>query len=106
MKRGRCQDNEQSTLVKSEFRENDIIPNSKFHGANMGPIWGRQDPGGPHVGPMNFAIWDYSSMAPKLNMVLSIYDRRLILNKTPSNELLALCEGNTPVSGGFPHKGQ
>ena len=27
------------------------------HGANMGPIWGRQGPGGPHVGPMNFAIW-------------------------------------------------
>ena len=26
--------------------------------ANMRPIWGRQDPGGPHVGPMNFAIWD------------------------------------------------
>ena len=25
----------------------------------MGPIWGRQDPGGPHVGPMNFAIWEY-----------------------------------------------
>ena len=23
---------------------------------NKGPIWGRQDPGGPHVGPMNFAI--------------------------------------------------
>ena len=23
----------------------------------MGPIRGRQDPGGPHVGPMNFAIW-------------------------------------------------
>ena len=22
------------------------------------PIWGRQDPGCPHVGPMNFAIWD------------------------------------------------
>ena len=31
---------------------------SKVHGANMGPIWGRQDPGGPHAGPMNFAIWD------------------------------------------------
>ena len=29
----------------------------KIHEANMGPIWGRQDPGGPHVGPMNFAIW-------------------------------------------------
>ena len=34
-------------------------PDSKVDGANMGPIWGRQDPGGPHVGPMNFAIWGY-----------------------------------------------
>ena len=33
-------------------------PDSKVHGANMGPIWGLQDPGGPHVGPMNFAIWE------------------------------------------------
>ena len=28
-------------------------PEGTIHGANMGPIWGRQDPGGPHVGPMN-----------------------------------------------------
>ena len=47
-----------------------MSPDSKVHGANMGPIWGRQDPGanmgpiwdrqdpgGPYVGPMNFAIW-------------------------------------------------
>ena len=34
-----------------------LPPDSKVHGTNMGPIWGRQDPGGPHVGPMNFAIW-------------------------------------------------
>ena len=33
-------------------------PDSKVHGANMGPICGRQDPGGPHIGPMNFAIWE------------------------------------------------
>ena len=39
------------------------IPNSKVHGANMGSIWGRQDPGGPHVGPMNFAIWDVIMVA-------------------------------------------
>ena len=32
-------------------------PDCKVHGVNMGPIWGRQDPGGPHVGPMNFVIW-------------------------------------------------
>ena len=36
-----------------------MIPDSKVHGANMGPIWGRQDPLGPHAGPMNFVIWDY-----------------------------------------------
>ena len=33
-------------------------PDSKVHGANMGPIWGWQDPGGPHVGPMNLAKWE------------------------------------------------
>ena len=32
--------------------------NNKINGANMGSIWGRQDPGGPHLGPMNFAIWE------------------------------------------------
>ena len=36
----------------------DNTPDSKVHGANIGPIWGRQDPAGPHVGPMKFAIWD------------------------------------------------
>ena len=35
------------------------VPDSKVHGANMGPIWGRQEPGGPHVGLMNLAIWGY-----------------------------------------------
>ena len=37
--------------------DDSYFPNSKIHGAIMGPIWGRQEPGGPHVGPMNFAIW-------------------------------------------------
>ena len=32
-------------------------PDSKVHGADMGPIWGRRDPCEPHVDPMNFAIW-------------------------------------------------
>ena len=41
----------------STVATDDAFPDSKVHGANMGPIWGRQDPGGPHVGPMNFAIW-------------------------------------------------
>ena len=33
------------------------FPDNKVHGANVGPTRGRQDRGGPHVGPMNFAIW-------------------------------------------------
>ena len=31
---------------------------SKVHGAKIGPVCGRQDPGGPYVGPMNLAIWE------------------------------------------------
>ena len=33
-------------------------PDSKVHGANMGPICDRQDPGGTHAGHVNLAIWD------------------------------------------------
>ena len=41
-------------LISSSMNLKWNIPNNKVHG----PIWGQQDPGGPHVGPMNFAIWD------------------------------------------------
>ena len=43
-----------------------VVLDSKVHGANMGPIWGRQDPGGPHVGPMNLAIWGTMVMMHQL----------------------------------------
>ena len=43
---------------ESLLHEEGAIPDSKLHGVNMGPFWGRQDPGRPHVGPMNFAIRD------------------------------------------------
>ena len=44
-------------------------PDSKVHGANMGPIWGWQDPGGPHVGPMNFAFWDQATSLDKFTAI-------------------------------------
>ena len=47
-----------------------MIPDSKVHGPNMGPIWGRQDPGGPHVGPMNLAIYDIISCGYMENLPL------------------------------------
>ena len=45
---------EVSALFKDMDADGKTIPDNKVHGANMGPIWGRQDPGGPHVGPMIF----------------------------------------------------
>ena len=39
--------------------------------ANMGPIWGRQDPGGPHVVHMNFAVWDMNK--PISSLYTSIF---------------------------------
>ena len=59
--------NEIHWLVVSIFKCH--YPDSKVHGANMGPIWGRQDPDGLHVGPMNFAIWVYLGF---WNMLLHI----------------------------------
>ena len=38
----------------NEAATNDrYIPDIKVYGANMGPTWGRQEPGGPHVGPIS-----------------------------------------------------
>ena len=36
----------------------EAIPDSKVHGAHMGPTWVLSAPNGPHVGPMNLAIRD------------------------------------------------
>ena len=44
-----------------------MSPDSKVLGVNMGSIWGRQNPGGPQVGPMNFAIW----VVRKMTAILS-----------------------------------
>ena len=46
------------------------FPDSKVHGANTGPTWGRQGPGGPHVGRMNIAflfhaVRSFATMPPK-----------------------------------------
>ena len=55
-------------------------PDNKVHGANMGPIWGRQGPGGTHVGPMNFAIL---AMEPNVslstdNNLKLIFERQIL----------------------------
>ena len=109
------------------------IPDSKVHGANMGPIWGRQDPGGPHVGPM-LAPWtllsgidcpltdmgemnkcqittqqwhhnecDGISNHQRLDCLLVHLFRRRS-KKTLKLCLTGLCEGNQPVTNEFPEQ--
>ena len=71
--RGRNTEDDKRDIVISEYLQNMYhvsssnmitiannvfagFPDSKVHGANMGPIWGRQEPGEPFFGPMNLAI--------------------------------------------------
>ena len=54
---GRGSHQRNTSISHAETHGDRDTPDSKVHGANMGPIWGQQGPGGPHVGPMNFAIW-------------------------------------------------
>ena len=44
--------------LSTEFtrRLSTLNPDSKVHGANMGPTWVLSVPDGPHDGPMNLAI--------------------------------------------------
>ena len=66
-------------------------PDSNVHGTSMRPIWGREDPGGPHVGPMNFAIWVNLvlwDVLPQATMWFSIHAVQFVLsvyNINPSN---------------------
>ena len=85
-------------------------PDSKVHGANMGPIWGRQYPRGPHVGHENLAIWDYIvCLIRNHEVVAQITSKTLLGNGSwwrhqmkTFPALLALCEGKSPVIGEFP----
>ena len=62
----------------------------------MGPIWGRQDPGGPHVGPMNFAIWE----APFVS-VIALRTNKLQLE---SRESIRVCYVSIRING-YAHVG-
>ena len=71
------------------------IPDSKVHGANVEPIWGRQDPGGSHVGPMNLDLWHAGHIAEPASVQGAPVPITL-------SALLALCKGNPPVTDGSP----
>ena len=49
------------------------VPDSKVHGANMGPTWVLSAPDGPHVGPMNLAIRDMFGQCLTDNIKQDVY---------------------------------
>ena len=57
---------------------------ARVHGANMGPTWRRQDPCGPHVGPMSLVIWVKPSPC-----ILHFRDPRLIWCRASLSYLLS-----------------
>ena len=63
-----------------------VFPDSKVHGAKMGPIWCRQDPGGPHVGPMNLAIWVVNWT--HRNKLHWYFDKKCLLKKIHLKKLI------------------
>ena len=96
------------------------LPWYKVHGANIGPIWGRQDPGGPHVGPMNFVIWvchgeklSSCTKGYRNNAALIVMPKNQVFFEAPLNNawwchgmetffaLMFVCGRNSPVNLGF-----
>ena len=75
---------------------------SKVHGANMGPIWGWQDPGGPHVGPMNFAIWVVQLMAFLLLGAKSLPENKFQWNQN-QNTIICIWKYHLQNGGRFDY---
>ena len=44
------------SLIISDLHDDNIYPDNKIHGANIGPTWILSAPDGPHIGPMNLTI--------------------------------------------------
>ena len=97
----------QAFLYSIDICSHTIIkhPDSKVLGANMGPIWGRQDRGGPHVGPMNFVIWPlfnelcYTYWARLCSRYYELTYRQVVLRCvfTVDNDMQPCC-GNVKTS--------
>ena len=72
------------------------VPDSKVHGANMGPTWVLSALDGPHCGPMNFAIRGviyYRNASTNRVLIDSLdgssYDQRLIITLN-NDDLLSI----------------
>ena len=98
-----------------------VFPDSKFHGASMGPTWVLSAPDGPHVGPMNPAIrvvmevqwWAMCTLQWHLTSVMVCQITCIFtfnsLSKLMTNEISKLritcCLFRESINGGWiPHR--
>ena len=60
-----------------------VCPDSKVHGANMGPTWVLSAPGRPHVGLVNLAFWVgiYHSLRPRVGFIRNLLSVARYLTK-------------------------
>ena len=63
-----------SPTARGLIQNIDAIPDSKVHGANVGPTWVLSAPEGPHIGPMNLAIRDLTSIGNCIVKIRRAYD--------------------------------
>ena len=78
-------------------------PDSKFHGANMGPTWVLSAPDGPHVGPMNLAIWvSNAETFPFHTVILDMSSESHIVMIVWELELVHVVSGSLTHMSRFP----
>ena len=75
-------------------------PDSKVHRANMGTNWVLSAPGGPHVGPMNLAIWVVNTILAGLELqgdrVSAPYGTNLVITEYSGKDELKSCSAALP----------
>ena len=64
----------------------------------MGPIWGRQDPVGPHIGPMDFAIWENSPQFIATSSMTAVNSFHYKISLKVFSELFSPIFGTTMTS--------
>ena len=65
-------------MLSCELSPWEHIPDSKVHGANMGPTWILSAPDGPHIGPMNLAIGDCREIKTEYEATFNLQKKLII----------------------------
>ena len=82
--------------VHSTKRNRLDTPDSKVHGANMGPTWVLSAPDGPHVGSMNLVI--RNCLTIPVNWVIINFDTRLYPLLRQANTVIIIIHANLSLT--------